>query len=186
MLLKIFKFLGLGILLIITIGGVVLGFVAYKEDRDKNAKMEADLAYMPIGGGWRWQDSYHGIQTRVWEGETQYRKVDRREGYVVYFDKDDDLSLSVYVQFFTECEPNTTIETSKKWRNGSPKKLVCSSDGSRLRHIFTVGASVFDQELYARPSYTENLDGFKYSIDLSDIDFTQRDKEITLSKAQKE
>jgi hypothetical protein len=162
--------------LILIVAGA--GYYFYEENELKK-RDEQELAYA-AKKKWDWNDKYGRIQIQTLEEENRsiLRKVHMRDNYVVYALKNDDYSLSAMVKFVTHCKPNTEIETSKKFSDGSPKKLKCNEDGDALNY------SVSWNHQNTNFTWEEDLDGFSLREDFTYWDFSKLDQEITLSKSK--
>ena len=82
------------------------------------------------------------------------------------------------VKFITPCEPNTEIETSERFSDGTPKKLQCNEDGDALKHSVNWDGKNTDI------TWEENLGGFSLRENFTYWDFSKLDQEITLSKSK--
>ena len=100
------------------------------------------------------------------------------EEYVIYVYKDKDYILNAFVNFYTDCKPNTEIKTSQKWSDGTHKKLKCDEKGTLLSYSVTWSGKNTDL------TWEENLDGFNFRENFTYWDFTKLDQRITLLNAE--
>jgi hypothetical protein len=177
---KILKIAGLVFLAIIILIGSFGGYVYYTTLKEEARIEKAELNFDAEKEKWKWHDKFDRIQiyTADKSGKSYLRKVNLEKQYIIYAYKNDDLSLSAMVKFFTDCQPNTEITTSQKYSNGTPKKLKCNEGGNAL--TFSVHWNGKDTNII----WEENLDGFKLRENFGYWDFTKLGKEITLSKAR--
>jgi len=131
---KIFKIIGV-IVLLVTI--VVGGLLAY-DSFESNKRKRAELAFA-AKKNWHWYDEYDRIQIQYNDklGKSILRKVNMHDNYVVYAYKTGDYELVAMVKFIANCNPNTSIETSKKYSDGKPIILKCNEEGDALKYVAT-------------------------------------------------
>lgn len=181
------KFLKRGfciIALLLLAGSVVGGLVAYKSELNKHADEMADLTYQNTGIDWGWQSKYERIQQATLpDGETIYRRVNRETGQEVQVRKSSLASFTVVAIFHTSCLPESQIDTGSTFSNGAPKLLYCDSDGSKILYFSKYDFEGQPKSSWSAPLASESFGGFSFVLNLRDIDFSQRDREITLSKA---
>ena len=172
---KILKWL-LALTLILIVAWV--GYYFYEEN-EKNKRDKQELAYASKKI-WEWYDEHDRIQiyTIKEENRSILRKVHMRDAYVVYAFKDQDYGLNTMVKFVTPCKPNSEIETSEKFSDGTPKMLKCNEDGDALN--YSVSWSGKDTDI----TWNENLGGFSVRENFTYWDFSKLDQEITLSKSR--
>lgn len=174
MLKKFLKFLGILTLSAVGLTGLFVAWTQY----DAYKRDKADLSF-ETGRDWQWHSKSSRIQISPNEetGRSTLRKVHKVENYSVYAFKDDDYKVIAAVLFHVNCDPGAIIVTSKKYSGGEPKTLECRPSGEALMHSFTISEDA--------SWFTEDLDGFKYSVNFSDWDFSKLNQEITLAKALK-
>lgn len=156
--------------------GTYLGYESYQKEQRK----ASELNYL-TESEWKWHDESDRIQISFSDTNQKWvmRKVHLKEGYVMYAAVNDDYSISVAAMFEEKCTPNTEIETSQKWKDGSSKILKCHSSGNKL--IFSARFDVPDRLDF---TWGANLDGFNFYENFSNWDFNYLDRKITLSKAK--
>lgn len=173
---KLFK----GLLVFVCVCAVGIGAFLGYEHYQKEQRKEAELTYL-TDAEWKWHDEYDRIQIRFSDTNQKWvmRKVHLNDSYAIYAAVNDDYSISVAAMFDEKCTPNTEIETSQKWKDGSAKVLKCHSSGKKL--IFS--ARFYDPD---RLNFTwaANLDGFSFYENFSGWNLDYLDKKITLSKAR--
>lgn len=162
--------------LVLIIFGMGYYFYEYYE---RTKRDEHELAY-DSKHSWEWHDKYNRIQIRIIKEENRsaLRKVHLKENYVVYALKNEDYSLSTMVKFITPCKPNSEIETTEKFSDGTPKKLKCNEDGDALNYSVSWNGENTDI------IWDENLGGFSVRENFTNWDFSKLDQEITLSKSK--
>jgi hypothetical protein len=169
------KIAGLLIIAGISISAMIFGYDYYEKEK----KLDAELNF-PSEYSWEWHDEYYRVQIASVNGRLTLRKVNL-DDYEFRIWKDSNEEYAFMVLFDTPCEPDTKIETSKKFKDGDPMILYCDSLGKKL--IFR--ASITYKE-GRPPDYLEDhLDGFSYSENVRWWDFTKLDQALTLSKAVK-
>ncbi|MDE1334106.1 hypothetical protein ABMX86_21430 [Vibrio vulnificus] len=172
---KIVKLIVSLIVLLVVVIGCWLGYMKYEQmQREK-----AELTFL-TDREWTWYDKYDRIQSNHIPilNVTMLRKVNLKQQYVIYASKNQDYTLSARVVFAVECEPETSIVTSKTFSDGTPKELKCNSDGKSLSYGVKWTSASSDVV------WSEDLDGFKVYENFGNWDFSVLDKEITLSKAK--
>lgn len=172
---KLIKISGIFIVMASIAFVALIAYERYESDQRDNA----ELAYA-TKDTWTWHDEYKRIQIHYDKEleKSTLRKVNTHSSYVVYARKSNDRKLETLVQFITKCNPNTKIETSKKYSDGQPVILSCNKSGTALSYDALWGGADTDFV------WNEDLDGFKFYVDFGDWDFTKLDQEITLSKAK--
>ena len=176
---KIFRWIGFGILLIF----VLIVGVRTADYIDEEREKKAELAYK-TNIKWEWHDEYERVQISKKpifdDNRSVLRKVSMEEGWTLWAYKlFDDRLLEFRVSFHVDCEPNTEIVTSRNFSDGKPLKLICSPDGKNLAYWFGYSSDYLNEDI------DEDIDGFKFKVDLSRWDFSKLDREITLLKAVK-
>jgi hypothetical protein len=172
---KILKFIGWLVLLVVLAVGSNLAYEQY----ERSERLKAELRYGTTAD-WIWFDEYARIQMRYNENtnRTFLRKAFIKDKYVVYAYKNADYSLAAYVLFIVDCKPDSTITTSKTFKSGTEKKLLCTPEGNALQYSVTWSGTSTDVV------WQEDLDGFKFRENFGNWDFSVLDQEITLSKAE--
>lgn len=162
------------IVLIIFVGTIaVIGYAEYDEYSTK----QKQLSYA-TNHKWKWHDEYDRIQIRYVSssGRSVLRKVNMRDKYVIYVFKDGNYNLNAIAEFIVDCDPGKEIVTTKKYSDGTPKKLICSKDGSSLRYFVK-----WDRD-DTNFTWVEELGGFSVYENFMYWDFAKLDREVTLSK----
>lgn len=129
--------------------------------------------YNDLRSGWGWHQLEQGIQIKRNPGEaiSTLRQKDPAGEYAVYAYLDEDFGLVAAVFFPTLCELDEAISVGERDENGRRKAMVCSDDGSHW--VYTGywprdGAKgEFDH------TWAEDLDGFVFSVDFSQWDFSR-------------
>lgn len=172
---KTLKFAGASVLLI----ALVIGGVIAKDQYDTDQWDKAQLTFNTTEK-WVWHYKYKRIQKRTITETSRsiLRKVNIRKNYIIYAYKLSLSSLALTVAFPADCTPGKEIVTSKVFPNGSAKTLLCNPRGDLLIHRAVVSNGDFDLV------WSGDLDGFSFSEDIGDWDFSVLDKEITLAKAK--
>lgn len=175
MLVKILKIIGLITLLAAIAVGSIVAYYSYKDYKIKKAELTFESKV-----NWQWHDEWDRIQVNYNDefGRSMLRKVNMHENYVVYARKTDNYELKAYVKFIVDCKPNTSIETSAKYSGGEPIILQCNESGSALTYSAKWEGKNTDLV------WRGDIDGFKFSENFGDWDFTKLDQEITLLKAK--
>jgi len=138
---------------------------------------------------WTWWDEYHRIQKRYDESEkrTILRNVDLENQTEIMMNLSDDYGVQVTVSFFIDCTPGTFIKTTKKWWDGTPKKLTCKKiQINKVPYTYlTISFSFIYSNKFIPVDIKGNLDGFKYDVgSLTNWKLDELKKEITLLRAQ--
>lgn len=181
-LMTLLKICGAVILLAIIIGASSMGYNEYVVYE----RQQAELTYQ-TDRQWQWHQEREDIQIDILDddfvgdpsrSDHTLRKVVLWRKYYVEAYKNADYTLEARIHFIADCQPNTNIETSSKFSDGQPKKLYCNDAGDEL------SLSITWEEKGTRFVWSEDFDGFKFSVDFKDWNFTELDKEVTLSKAK--
>ena len=174
-LIKILKIISILLIIAVSIIGGIVVFENFQFEQRKLAELSYNTKYK-----WEWHDESDRIQIRFNEtsNKSVLRKVYTYDNYIVYAMKGDDHSLLAVIEFIVPCQPNTSIETSKKFGSGNPIILECNDEGTAL----TIGAKWSGKDTDV--VWSEKLDGFDFRVNFGDWDFSKLDQEVTLSKAQ--
>ena len=165
--------------IILVLAALSFGLSFWHDQYERDKRRDAELEFSSgVNTPWKFINDYDDLQILTKQGKTGIRKVNLSNNYQMVFQMNPDFSLSGLVIFEQKCEPKTVIVTSKKYPDGSPKKLVCREDGSGLYYAAVIRKDSYDFV------WEEDLDGFYFREDLSEWDFSVLKKEVTLSKAK--
>lgn len=175
---KILKIIGVLILIGVAIIAGIIGYEAYQDKMDE----EAQLTFQG-SSGWQWSEGDRPRQMKTTYNadgtkKTRLREVNLEENSEVHASIGHDGNLFAVVYFYTECLPNSTVETSAEYSNGNKYTLMCSVDGDTL---FTHANWSDGPEGVL---WDNDFDGFKVEVYFRWWDFTKLQREATLRRAK--
>lgn len=134
--------------------------------------------YNDLRSGWGWHQFEQGIQIKRDPGEaiSTLRQKHPAGDYIVYAYMDEDYGLVAAVFFPTLCDLDDAISVGERGKDGRRKAMVCSDDGSHWVHTGYWPRDGAKGEF--SHTWAEDLDGFVFSVDFSEWDFSRLVAEI--------